>query len=341
MQPRSNTVYGDFEHEPLDTSIQQIRVISVVPKADGPLECKLKNLDLSANPCPEYRALSYTWGPPSPLQRILLNDRWFTIRQNLYDFLRTFRARLVKFSGHDQFDEEVQWIWIDQICIDQTIVTERNHQVQMMSKIYRNASYVYVWLGLSNDLVGWAMRILKSELRTYLDLGRAAARRELRRSPFMREERFRHLQRAEDGSLKDGHQTELTSQRIRASLESFFENPYWQRLWIAQEIMLARYVRIICGETLLSWDELRRFVDSAEASSAASMLSIPAQVTWLAEHALSAKKFDFSSLFRTFRHSKCEDPRDKIYALQGILEEQSNTKIDYARSVYDIFLDTV
>src|SRR5579871_1951006 len=128
-----------FKHEPLDRSTQQIRLVSIVPKAEGPIQCNIRHFDLSANPTPDYRALTYRWGPPSPIQRIEVNEKSYTVRQNLYDFLHAFRARLVKFSGYGQYEEEIQWIWIDQICIDQYITKERNHQVQMMSDIFVKA----------------------------------------------------------------------------------------------------------------------------------------------------------------------------------------------------------
>ncbi|KAI9658228.1 MAG: hypothetical protein M1821_002360 [Bathelium mastoideum] len=125
-----------------------------------------------------------------------------------------------------------------------------------------------------------------------------------------------------------------------AALKEFFAKPYWQRLWIVQEIMLAKYVRIICGETLLSWDELRRFCSSGRISPfMEARRLVPPQVIWLVEYALSAKLYSFSSLLRVFGRSKCQDPRDKVYGLQGMLQEQHRMEIDYAKSVYEVFYD--
>jgi len=88
-----------FEYEPLDPSAQQIRLLSIVPKAEGPIQCTLRHFDLNATPTPDYKALSYRWGPPLPVQGIEVNGKLFTVQQNLYDPLHTFRARLFKFSG--------------------------------------------------------------------------------------------------------------------------------------------------------------------------------------------------------------------------------------------------
>jgi hypothetical protein len=43
--------------------------------------------------------------------------------------------------------------------------------------------------------------------------------------------------------------------------------------------MLARYIRVICGETLLSWEELRRFCSSGlKQLSPEAALTVPPQV---------------------------------------------------------------
>jgi hypothetical protein len=38
-------------------------------------------------------------------------------------------------------------LWIDAVCIDQLNISERNHEVKRMGKIYKLAQRVVVWLG--------------------------------------------------------------------------------------------------------------------------------------------------------------------------------------------------
>ena len=156
-----------FRHQPLDTSRAQIRVLCVAPDADGLIQCTIKHIDLNANPPPFYRALSYTWGPPEDTQDISVDGRFLEVRRNLHDFLVAFRARLFKFRGGGVFEEEVQWLWIDQICVDQSVIRERNHQVQMMADIYKKANYVYVWLEASNPRTEAVMTAIKSNFRLH------------------------------------------------------------------------------------------------------------------------------------------------------------------------------
>lgn len=315
-----------FAHEPLDQSLSQIRLISVVPEADGAVHCTLRLIDLDTNPTPEYRALSYTWGPPSLNQRIIVNGRTLTVRQNLYDFLIAFRKRLHDFRGRGPFDDEIQWLWVDQICIDQSIVEERNHQVRMMSSIYRRALYVYVWLGASETSTETAMKTLKCGHRDYhthrystaIHHGSASGNRKGKRR-------------------MSGHDPSATD---IGAVQHFFHNPYWIRLWIVQEVMLARYIRIMCGDTYLQWEELKRFCLSGHNHLPSdTRLDIPSQVIWLAEHALSAKEYSYMSLLQTFSKNECQNPRDKVYGFQGLLFKSEQTPINYANSVKRVFED--
>ena len=41
-----------------------------------------------------------------------------------------------------------KYFWIDAICIQQSDVSERNHQVRMMGLIYKRAAFVLAWLGM-------------------------------------------------------------------------------------------------------------------------------------------------------------------------------------------------
>lgn len=130
-----------FQHLPLDTRARQIRLLNIQPKIDRDIvECRIKVFDLNDPLTPDYRALSYMWGPPPARSTIVVNNKSFLVRENLYHFLYNFKARLVEYAGRRDFEEEVQWLWIDQICIDQSTTDERNHQVEMMSEIYRRAS---------------------------------------------------------------------------------------------------------------------------------------------------------------------------------------------------------
>lgn len=66
---------------------------------------------------------------------IMINDRRFRVQSNLFAFL---------WQVCQQGTRAV--LWCDAICIDQDGIFERNHQVQLMGRIYEQATTVLVWL---------------------------------------------------------------------------------------------------------------------------------------------------------------------------------------------------
>jgi hypothetical protein len=122
-----------FEYKRLDLHKQVFRLMKVRPRQpDGLIKVEMWHSDMLT----EYRCLSYMWGKQIESHSIVLNDRVFQVRKNLYKFL--------DFASQHYADEPV---WIDAICIDQDNFAERSHQVQKMGLIYSGAREVLVWLG--------------------------------------------------------------------------------------------------------------------------------------------------------------------------------------------------
>lgn len=127
-----------FRHEPLDTTKRSIRVISILSGADDAIiECTVQQVDLNDA---DYICLSYTWGSEEDTKTITMNGQPFLVYSNLWTFLLRAREKEINVP-----------LWIDMLSIDQTALEERNHQVQMMADIYRNASHVIAWLGASDS----------------------------------------------------------------------------------------------------------------------------------------------------------------------------------------------
>ncbi|PVH80544.1 heterokaryon incompatibility, partial [Cadophora sp. DSE1049] len=85
---------------------------------------------------PPYDALSYTWGHAYINVESRCDGHIFRIRPHLRDAL--LRIRL---------SDQSTYLWADAICIDQSNVQERGHQVGIMRQIYQHAKQVVVWLG--------------------------------------------------------------------------------------------------------------------------------------------------------------------------------------------------
>lgn len=124
-----------------------------IPSTSTPVQCM-------------YVCLSYTWSDGIRDRLILIDDKVFMVRRNLWEFLQAARERIhhdvglarpaqLNFRGRCKTREVIRntevirnpLIWIDAISIDQDSVLEKNHQVQQMGTIYARARMVMIWLG--------------------------------------------------------------------------------------------------------------------------------------------------------------------------------------------------
>ncbi|KAI0127776.1 heterokaryon incompatibility protein-domain-containing protein [Xylariales sp. AK1849] len=103
------------------------------------LEVKLKTYPL--NKCPNYEALSYTWGE--------LDGPEFSVKCDGYNFLAL--GHLKNALTALRLPDRPRTLWIDAICINQNSKEERGQQVAIMRYIYRNATRAVVWLGLDGE----------------------------------------------------------------------------------------------------------------------------------------------------------------------------------------------
>lgn len=77
---------------------------------------------------------------------ILINGGLLYVRENLAAFLYMARRNATQYTRNKHTFDLTTPMWIDAICIDQSNVSERVHQVAQMSEIYSRATDVHVWL---------------------------------------------------------------------------------------------------------------------------------------------------------------------------------------------------
>jgi hypothetical protein len=138
-----------FEHSGLGAGGQRIRILRLLPdsRRDNVIKCELETV-LFTPSYSSYTALSYVWGASSQQSVLmLLNGKVFRIYQSLHLAFLQLRH-----------PEKVIRLWIDAICINQDPKNpEKAVQVGLMSRIYRQASNVLIWLGPSTDSTNHAM----------------------------------------------------------------------------------------------------------------------------------------------------------------------------------------
>jgi hypothetical protein len=133
---------ASFKHQPLNQAEVSIRLLKVLP--DSPpdtIHCDLQHATVDAS----YICLSYVWGSSVTQHKILINNAEFWVWSNLWDFLCVAKE-----------EYSLTTFWIDAICIDQSCISERNHQVSMMGHIYSRAKRVIAWLGHDERMVAFA-----------------------------------------------------------------------------------------------------------------------------------------------------------------------------------------
>lgn len=124
-----------FSHDTL-LSARHTRLITIFASRHGTAEIHIELRQFSIDAPPQYEALSYTWGGQTPTRPIICNDRILLITENAFSSIRRLRRRF-----------EPRKLWIDAICINQALTTEKATQVAMMAEIYSKAHRVIIWLG--------------------------------------------------------------------------------------------------------------------------------------------------------------------------------------------------
>ncbi|KAE8152350.1 hypothetical protein BDV25DRAFT_137923 [Aspergillus avenaceus] len=140
-------------------------------------------------------------------------------------------------------------IWIDSICINQSDIPERNAQVAIMSKIYSHAASVIVWLGIEDEYAAPAFEgMINNENQNGT-----------RTRPVF--EDWLMYVRWSSAGINNPHEilrNNLTSKgmdqnaletRVKQviAITHLLSRAWWSRIWIIQELALARRILMTCG----------------------------------------------------------------------------------------------
>lgn len=118
-----------FKYEPLARQ-DSIRLLKLTRSDSGQLQCQLDEFELSSEQQPKeapakYTALSYTWGDSFSTVPLTCNGKVLQITHNLAEALdMSLRAN------------PNEYLWVDQICINQKDAEEKAAQVSKMTLIY-------------------------------------------------------------------------------------------------------------------------------------------------------------------------------------------------------------
>lgn len=201
------------------------------------------------------------------------------------------------------------YLWVDQICIDQTNTQERNAQVRIMEHIYRNAGQVLAWLGMTQ---GNLLNFLKTH--GYLDPMEPV-------DPFARYE------------VEAMRAKEVERMDLMMSGEADFPRSYFTRLWTQQELCLANRIFLMQGATLV---EESSDLDMGPASDLTAVIN---RIKWSTNREARLKSLELT--IEQFVEKQCAEVRDKVFGLLGMVVPEQRVEVDYNLSVREVFYSAV
>lgn len=206
----------------------------------------------------------------------------------------------------------ISFFWVDAICINQNDDVEKTAQVRMMDQIYRGAAFVSVWLGLVTQPDHVSV-IGNGEPITIL---------------------------------------ESDALDLQESLADLSNRPYWSRVWVIQEFLLARHIQLHCSNWSFNVDDFKDILFREVGIDQFSddplpMISRESQLGPNAHAALPLtygrhidRHPDFlQPLYRLLiehRKSQCSDPRDKVFGLLGLVTMDERELLDLYFPNYEL-----
>lgn len=366
LSSNPNMTQPAYIYEPLTDSASYIRLISLYPaisqtssrflwsaplQSSSSLRCEIYSVPLASTN--RYNALSYTWGNDNANSHYILvctvdGEKQFPITRSLDEALR-----------HLRHPTETITLWVDQICINQININEKNAQVPLMSRIYGQAEQVLIWLGpaVGNGHGSDAL------MDTFAYVGGEAEVWGLH-SYFTKERypEFEKISRCENpNERKTRKWYALCSECCRlfdlTALKAFYERPWFSRVWTVQEFCLGRNAIFVWGKERVKVDSVFLALRVLELGEQRTLKfrsfdeKVQRAKDWLNAQSndrtvplFSARNkrlnYDGESLYtilqRVYGKSQkvAQDPRDLIYGLHALAKDSKRLGIqpDYAPS---------
>ncbi|KAF9875429.1 hypothetical protein CkaCkLH20_07249 [Colletotrichum karsti] len=197
-------------------------------------------------------------------------------------------ASLITALRHLRYADRPRTLWVDALCINQEDTAELSHQILHMRNIYSQATRVLAWVGTEE----WNPKAAFDAIR----------------------------RRAEKAAVLD--------EASLAALYHFLSSPYWERLWVVQELALARDIAIVCGREILPW----KAIDQLMAPDAAGRRlpdGLPYHMRkglWKVRHLWHTRtvlhspdrSLNFLQVLNKFNPCLCYLAKDKVYATLGM-----------------------
>ena len=269
----------------------------------------------------EYEALSYTWGERREGYALHEREGDISITPNLHSALTALRSQ-------DGFIV----LWIDAVCINQQDNREKAAQILLMRRIFQNSARVIAWLGEQYENSHLVEGLLFKILDVDLDSGGI--------------EWFSNLDNL--GIPPDDDQ-------CWEAFRALIRRPWFRRVWIIQEIVVAKKLVFKCGDWMVDWTVLTQAIrkmrthndfhlekspndetkETTESGAFSLRRLLLLRCTFTSNEFGMEKLCDLLMLCRDFQATFA---RDHLFALLGIASDGDNPALapDYEKSLDDI-----
>jgi Heterokaryon incompatibility protein (HET) len=290
-----------------------VRLLSLSPGDDG-TELRAVIHHTSLDSAKQYNALSYVWRPKVATHHLRTPDEAthhlrtpdgsIDLTASLYSALQRLR---------DENDEIM--LWVDAICINQNDNKEKAMQIRLMSRIFNTASCVIAYLGEEQCQSSLALTTLMQ-----IKINSANPKK-------WPDSRVPAPLSWGGGYIPPARDT------VWEPIVEFFARPWFRRVWIIQEIIVAAKVKVVCGEWTIDWNDLFsaievcdheikiagddfRFLDE----KFAHFRILATFREWQARRTC----WGLFSLLESFRYAEATLQRDRLFALLGFAADSKN-----------------
>ncbi|KAF3479444.1 uncharacterized protein GIQ15_06420 [Arthroderma uncinatum] len=188
-----------------------------------------------------------------------------------------------------------QRVWVDALCIDLADAEDKNQQTALMRNIYSSALNVITYIDTPSESAGQALTCMEKLIRP---------------------------------RLSTPNEIIMADIESKKELHALFRRPFFYRLWIMSEMLLAQTLWIIYGKRSILWPRCAQTLHVLMAFDPA----------WLNKANLWSEANN-NNVLRMLLHSsiyKCSDPRDKVFGLLSLLDKKHITP-DYRLSVEAVY----
>jgi hypothetical protein len=371
MEPSLSKPITAYRYQQLHYEDQQIRLLVVEPGTfEGVIYARFETANLGGvvKQGADFHALSYCWGDsPERADIVFQMESEFGVKSAggaSFNVSRTVERAIRRLRREDK----PLRIWIDALCINQVKLEERAQQVSIMGRIYSRAAAVHVWLDENTLGIKAALRVIRDiyNFDRRLCLGGEACQC-FGTKHTLRVEDVETLNRKQGHSsfssmweIFNQHVAGFSPAEVQAAggsghvhlsylMQSLFQHPWFQRVWVVQEAILSRRTLVHCGQEMIEWPELLMVNELLEtprykdqAPNLRSQLTMPTIWSMLAgarnagQARIRAAGYDkpaelvggdgqqplaILDVFLAALDLKATDPRDKLFALLAFGQE--------------------